>query len=89
LEDKLENQINEEKVVIPPGPPWKIVKKFASFEEADQFRNKHVSENPDKQVKVRCYSDCFAVKDRLDPALAPPKAQKAKKGKKKGKKNEQ
>jgi len=82
----LENQNNEEKVVIPAGPPWKIIKKFASFEEADQFRNNHISENPDKQVKVRCYSDCFAVKGRPNPALAPPKA---KKGKKKGKKNEQ
>ncbi len=85
----MENQINEEKVAIPPGPPWKIVKKFPSFEEADAFRNNHVTENPDKQVKVRCYSDCYAVKDRLDPALAPPKpAKKAKKAQKKGKKNE-
>ena len=77
---------SEEKSIVKPGPPWKIVKRFASYEDADKFRNNHISENPDKQVKVRRYSECFVVKDRLDPALAPKKV-KTGKNKKRGKKN--
>tara|TARA_R110000824_G_scaffold159184_3_gene333411 strand:+ start:5087 stop:5341 length:255 start_codon:yes stop_codon:yes gene_type:complete len=84
----LENQVNDQKKVVPQGPPWKIIKKFVSFEAADQFRNNHVSENPNKQVKVRRYSNCFVVKDRNDPALAPQKEKKGRKTKKKGKKSE-
>ena len=57
------------------GPPWEIVRRFSSFEKADQKRNELLEET-NLQVKVNfmpgCWprSDkCYAVKIRSDPAL--------------------
>ena len=52
------------------GPAWKIVAKYATYEEADVKRLELVSED-DMQVKVhwqgRVDSRYFAVKTRPDP----------------------
>ena len=55
------------------GPPWKIVGRFPTFNEADQKRLELAMEE-DLQVKVHwqgSVSNCyFAVKTRTDPAAA-------------------
>jgi len=69
------------------GPPWKIVAKYATYDEADQKRLELAIEK-DLQVKVhwqgKASSRYFAVKARQDPEKAPPKRTKnSKKGKRK------
>ena len=57
------------------GPPWKIVGRYNTFEEADKRRHE-ISEDKDTQVKVHFMGSLhrrfYAVKARLDPAKSPP-----------------
>jgi len=71
------------------GPRWKIVGKFPTFELADLRRNK-LAVDDDIQVKVHWQGTdsnrYFAVKQRLNPAIAAAKADRIhKEGKKKRK----
>jgi len=57
------------------GSPWKIVRRFSSFDEANEKRNE-LLEDPGLQVKVRFMPGCYpkndnyyAVKVRVDPAV--------------------
>jgi hypothetical protein len=71
------------------GPPWNIVGRFPTFDEADQRRLELTIEE-NLQVKVRWMrTDLrgdFVVKTRLDPALAETEALKAKREEKKRRK---
>jgi hypothetical protein len=55
------------------GPPWQIVGKFPTFEEAD-LKREEVSEDAEIQVKIHYQgkprSRYFAVKTRPDPTIA-------------------
>ena len=66
------------------GPAWKIVAKYATYEEADVKRLELVSED-DMQVKVhwqgRVDSRYFAVKTREDPDLLRREEKKRRKAK--------
>ena len=76
------------------GAPWKIVRRFSSFEEADATRSEILLENAGLQVKIHFMPGCaprsdkyYAVKTRPDPALWKPiNTKKKKKSKKKKRK---
>ena len=55
------------------GPPWKVVGRFPTFEQADTKRIELLEDN-ELQVKVHWHgpfsSRYFAVKTRSDPAAA-------------------
>ena len=53
------------------GPPWTIIGRFSTFDEADQRRLELAMEE-DLQVKIRWASlrDDFVVKTRIDPIIA-------------------
>lgn len=76
----MSKQENQEKQVVPEGPPWQRAGVFNSFEEADAKRNK-IKESSDTEAKVRYrrVTDSYTVHYRKKP-----KADSA--GKKKGKK---
>ena len=71
------------------GPPWKIVGRFPTFDEADQRRLELTIEK-DLQVKVHWQGTVnhryFAVKARLDPSVALEEALSAKRAEKKKRK---
>ena len=71
------------------GPPWKIVGKFPTFEAADSKR-KELMEEENLQVKVHYQGSekhrFFAVKARVDPALALEDAARARRAEKKRRK---
>ena len=65
------NKMNtEDKTIHQDGPAWKIVAKYATYEEADQKRLELVPEE-DLQVKVHWQGVAskryFAVKTRTNP----------------------
>tara|TARA_Y100000310_G_C20616564_1_gene780959 strand:+ start:1246 stop:1512 length:267 start_codon:yes stop_codon:yes gene_type:complete len=53
------------------GPPWRIIRRFSTFQGADAERNK-LNEEENLQVKIQWMrkSGSFAVKTRIDPSLA-------------------
>ena len=67
------------------GPPWKIVGRFSTFEDADIKRNELI-QDPETQVKVHYQGPAsnryFAVKVRTDPSIAPPPTRRKKRRKK-------
>jgi len=71
------------------GPPWKIVGRFPTFDEADQRRLELTMEK-DLQVKVHWQGAVnrryFAVKARIDPEIAFEEALSAKRAEKKKRK---
>jgi len=71
------------------GPPWTIVGRFPAFEEADQKRLELEMEK-DLQVKIHWQGKVnhryFAVKTRIDPAMALVEALNAKREEKKRRK---
>jgi len=71
------------------GPPWKIVAKCATFDEADQKRLELAMEE-NLQVKVhwqgKVNSRYFAVKTRVDPQIALEEALNVKRAEKKRRK---
>jgi len=68
-----ENKIDlKEKEVQKPGPPWKTVGIFSSYEKADEKKGKLLTELETHQVKIKRYGEAgkeFIVKMRKDPAL--------------------
>jgi len=75
--------------ILPEGPPWKIIGKFLTFEEADRKREE-ISAQPDLQIKVHYQGAAnkryFAVKTRIDPAIAIEEAASARREEKKRRK---
>ena len=73
----------------PFGKPWKIINRFPSYNEADEKRNILLTqwgEGTKMRVKVRRTADgLFSVRIRDD---APPKKNKKRNKKRKGKGNE-
>jgi len=72
------------------GPPWKIISRLATFEEADKKRYELVQDK-DLQVKIHWQGPqnkkYFAVKTRVDPEIvAKQKATRKKRTKKRSKK---
>jgi phosphopantetheine adenylyltransferase len=75
------------------GPPWKVVKKTTTYDDAVDQRDKIVqswveSETTDMQIKIRRMNDPagFTIRTRLDPEVAEErKKAKSSKGKKKSK----
>ena len=65
------NEVNSEHV---EGPRWTIHRRFNTYKGANEFRNGLLMETDQLQVKVHLmgprYHEFFAVKTRLDPALA-------------------
>ena len=81
--------IEEVNTVHQEGPPWKIVGRFPTFDEADQRRLELTIEE-DLQVKVHWQGTVnhryFAVKTRVDPSVAFEEALNAKRAEKKKRK---
>ena len=74
------------------GPPWKIVGRFSTFDEADQKRLE-LGEEENLQVKIhwqmgprKSQSRYYTVKTRTDPSLALEEALNAKRAEKKRRK---
>lgn len=75
------------KNVAVEGPPWRIEKRCATFEEADNIRKLLLEEEKDLQVKVHwmrsAQTRVFAVKIRTDPTAVPRAVSRKKKKRKK------
>ena len=71
------------------GPPWKIVGRFPTFEKADSKREQLLVEE-DIQVKIHWQGTAanryYAVKARVDPAIAREEAILARRAEKKRRK---
>ncbi len=77
----------EEERIHTEGPRWEIVRRFDTYQEANNHRNGLLIETDLVQVKVhlmgRAGQEFFAVKTRLDPAAQQPTPKKKKKSKNK------
>ena len=71
------------------GPPWKIVGRFPTFEDANVKRDE-LTADPDMQAKIHYQGPVskpyYAVKTRIDPAIALAEALNAKRAEKKRRK---
>ena len=75
---------DEVEVLHPEGPTWNIVGRFPTFEAADAMRNNLTGEE-NLQVKVHYQGPdgrkIYAVKTRIDPAIAKREEKKRRKAK--------
>ena len=61
----------EEIIEHKEGPPWTIAGRFATFEEANHKRSElEIEKNVQVKVSWMRKRDDFAVKTRVDPAVA-------------------
>jgi len=69
------------------GPPWRIEKRCATFDEADTIRTVLLEESENLQVKIHWMRSAqrrvFAVKTRIDPSTITPSSKKKRKRKNK------
>ena len=60
---------SEEKIEIKDGPPWSVIARFPSFQEAAHKVDKEMTAETDYDYKIKRYKDNFGVKKRLKPEL--------------------